>query len=89
MPVTVSSNNQELDKTIAWQPKQCCVKVDRKKASWDNYSETDIDTKSVELSEVETDVHMDHLCGKILRSMWDVSEKHLKVRHLRNTGTKM
>ena len=39
VPITVSLNNQELDKTVAWQPKQCGVRVDRKKVSWDNYSQ--------------------------------------------------
>ena len=84
VPITVSLNNQELDKTVAWQPKQCGVRVDRKKVSWDNYSKTGIDMKytiplSVELSKVETDVHIDDLYGEILRSMWGVSERHLKV----------
>ena len=68
VPITVSLNNQGLDKTVAWQPKQCGVRVDRKKVSWDNYSKTDIDTEytvplSVELSKVETDVHIDHVWG--------------------------
>ena len=45
VPITVSLNDQELDKTVAWQPKQCGVRVDRKKVSWDNYSKTDIDMK--------------------------------------------
>ena len=40
---------------------------------------------SVELSKVETDVHIDDLYGEILRSMWGVSERHLKVLG----GTKM
>ena len=30
VPITVSLNNQGLDKTVAWQPKQCGVSVDRK-----------------------------------------------------------
>ena len=59
--------------------------------SWDNYSKTDTDTKytvplSLELSEVETDVHIDHLYGEILRSLWDVSKRHLKVKHLSTRG---
>ena len=33
VPITVSLNNQGLDKTVAWQPKQCGVRVDRKKVS--------------------------------------------------------
>ena len=88
VPITVSLNNQELNKTVVWQPKQCGVRVDRKKVSWDNYSQTDTDTKytvprSAELSKVETDVHIDHyLYGEILRSMWDVSERHLEVKQL-------
>ena len=93
VPITVSLNNQGLDKTVAWQPKQCGVRVDRKKVSWDNYCKTDIDTKytvplSVELSKVETEVHIDDLYGEILRSMWDVSERHLKVKHLSTRGDK-
>ena len=80
VPITVSLNNQESNKTVAWQPKQCGVRVDRKKVSWDNYCRTDIDTKysvptSVELSKVETDVHIDHLYRELLKSMWDVSER--------------
>ena len=68
---TVSLNNQELNKIVAWQTKQCGVRADRKKVSWDSYSRTDVDTKytvplSVELSKLETDVHMDHLYGKYL-----------------------
>ena len=91
VPITVSLNNQGLDKTVAWQPKQCGVRADRKKVSWDNYSKTDIDTKytvplSVELSKMETDVHIDDLYGEILRSMLDVSERHLKVKHLSTRG---
>ena len=37
---------------------------------------------SVELAKVETDVHIDVLYGEIFRSMWDVSERHLEVKHL-------
>ena len=84
VPITVSLNNQELNKTVVWQPKQCGERFDRKKVSWDNYSKTDNDTKctvplSVELSKVETDVHIDNLYGEMRRSMWDVSERHFKV----------
>ena len=43
---------------------------------------------SIELSKVETDVHIDDLHGEILRSMWDVSERHLKVKHLSTQGDK-
>ena len=90
--ITVSLNNQGLSKTVAWQPKQCGVRVDRKKVSWDNYSETDIDTKytvplSVELSKVETDVHIDHFVISIsilpttlnFRKMGEVLIFHQKV----------
>ena len=45
VPITISLNNQELNKTVAWQSKPCVVRVDRKKVSWDDYSDTDIDTK--------------------------------------------
>ena len=43
---------------------------------------------SVELSKVGTDVHIDHLYGEILRSMLDISERHLnfKVKYLSTWG---
>ena len=37
---------------------------------------------------METDVHIDDLYGEILRSVWDVSERHLKVKHLSTRGNK-
>ena len=39
---------------------------------------------------METDAHIDDLYGEILGSIWDVSEEHLKVKHLstRGGGTK-
>ena len=43
---------------------------------------------SVELSKVETDVHIGDLYGEILRSIWDVSERHLKAKHLSTQGDK-
>ena len=43
---------------------------------------------SVELTKVETDVHIDDLYGEILRSMWDVSERHLEVKHPSTWGDK-
>ena len=94
VPITARLNNQELNKIVVWQSEQCGVRVDRKKVCWDNYSKADIDTKytvplSVKLSKVEIDVQIDNLYGEILRSMWDVSERHLKVKQLSTRGTKM
>ena len=37
---------------------------------------------------METNVHIDHLYGEILRSMWDVTERRLKVKHLSMPGDK-
>ena len=43
---------------------------------------------SVELSKVETDVHIDDLYEEILKSIGDVSERHLKAKHLSTQGDK-
>ena len=37
---------------------------------------------------METDVHIDDLYGDILGSIWDVSERRLKVTHLSTRGDK-